>query len=65
MALEESTAKKFTFEVLMEGPGGDLVFAPIQASKGDLRELIAANKNPLLSRNAYKALQEEKKRRRQ
>ncbi len=63
MAAEESREKKTSVEVLMEGPGGDLVFAPIQASKNDLRELIAASKNPVLSHNAYKALMEKKARR--
>lgn len=43
--------RKFVIEVLMEAPGGDLVFQPIKASKSDLKQLIEATKNPVISEN--------------
>ena len=54
--------KKATIEVLMEGVGGDLVFQPIQASSNDLKQLIAATKNPVIKENIRKTAKEKRMR---
>ncbi len=46
--------KKITIDVLVEGPGGELIFKPVQASKSDLHELLEASKNPVIKRNVFK-----------
>ena len=47
--------RKITIDVLVEGPGGELIFKPVQASKHDLKEIINASKNPVIKHNAFKA----------
>jgi len=47
----ESKKGKFTIEILMERPGGELIFKPIRASRDDLRELIEATTNPVIKHN--------------
>lgn len=47
--------RKILLDVLMEGPGGDLVFREVQASKDDLRELIEASRNPVIKNNVFRA----------
>ena len=38
--IRESKAKKFTIEVLVEGPSGTLEFKKVEASRSDLKELM-------------------------
>ncbi len=52
--------RKHEIEVLMEGPGGDLIFQPVKASKEDLKALIAATKNPVIRENIRKRAEEQK-----
>lgn len=47
--------RKISLDVLMEGPGGDLVFREVKASKDDLRDLIEASRNPIIKNNVFKA----------
>ncbi len=56
----EGKGRKHTIDVLMEGPGGELVFTPIKASKDDLRELVQASKNPVLSHNLFREIKEKR-----
>ncbi len=46
--------RKITIDVLVEGLGGELVFKPVKASKGDLRELVEASKNPVVKHNVFR-----------
>ncbi len=46
-----------TIEVLMEGPGGELYFQPIEADPEHLEELIAATKNSMIKHNLEKQLE--------
>lgn len=48
--------KKVTIEVLMEGPGGELYFQPVEADPDHLEELIAATKNNMIKHNLEKQL---------
>ena len=51
--------KKVTIEVLMEGPGGDLVFKPVEFdTKAKLKQLAKQEKNPVLKHNFEKAVKE-------
>ncbi len=52
--------RKISIDVLMEGPGGELVFKEVKASKNDLKELIEASRNPVIKRNVFKAGSEKK-----
>ena len=52
--------KKISIDVLMEGPGGDLVFREVQASKDDLRGLIEASRNPVIKNNIFRAGEQKK-----
>ncbi len=52
--------RKISIDVLMEGPGGDLVFREVKASKDDLRDLIEASRNPVIKNNVFKAGEEKK-----
>ena len=47
--------RKFSIDVLMEGPGGELVFKEVKASRRDLKELIKASRNPVIKHNVFKA----------
>jgi len=47
--------RKVTIDVLMEGPGGELVFRPVRASRSDLKDLIEASQNPVIRYNVFKA----------
>jgi len=50
-----ASERKVTIDVLVEGPGGELVFRAVKASKTDLKELVEASKNPVISYNVFKA----------
>jgi hypothetical protein len=56
----EPKERKITLDVLVEGPGGELVFRPVQASKSDLKEVLEASKNPVLKHNVFRAGTEKK-----
>ena len=53
--------KTVTIEVLMEGPGGELYFQPVEADVDHLEELIAATKNSVIKHNLEKQLERLKK----
>jgi hypothetical protein len=53
--------KPVIIEVLMEGPGGELYFQPIEATPDHLEELIAATKNSMIKHNLQKQLEKMKK----
>ncbi|MBI4043897.1 MAG: hypothetical protein HY393_03785 [Candidatus Diapherotrites archaeon] len=50
-----------TIDVLMEGPGGELYFQPVQATPEHLEELIKATKNSVIKHNLEKELEALKK----
>ncbi len=52
--------RKVTLDVLVEGPGGELVFRPVKASPHNLKEVIEASKNPVLKHNVFKTGTEKK-----
>ncbi len=52
--------RKITIDVLMEGPGGELVFKEVKASRHDLKELVEASRNPVIKHNVFKAGSEKK-----
>ncbi len=58
---EKKKETPITIEVLMEGPGGELYFQPVQATPDHLEELIAATKNTLIKHNLEKQLEQIKK----
>lgn len=60
--MEEATPKKkIIIEVLMEGPGGELYFQPIEADPDHLEELIAATTNSMIKHNLEEQLKKLKK----
>lgn len=52
--------KKITIEVLMEGPGGELVFQPLEMTKEEIKEYAKKQTNPVLKHNVEKAAKEKK-----
>jgi hypothetical protein len=57
MSAEEiSPKKKPTIEVLMEGPGGELYFQPIEADISRLEQLIANTKDSMVRHNLEEQL---------
>lgn len=56
---EENGKKKdkpVVIEVLMEGPGGELYFQPVEATPEHLEELIKATQNSMIKHNLEKQL---------
>jgi hypothetical protein len=47
--------RKISLDVLIEGPGGDLVFREIRASRNDIAELVGASRNPVVKNNVFLA----------
>ena len=47
-------------DVLVEGHGGELIFQPVKVSKGDLKQLIEATKNPVIKENLKREAEEKK-----
>ena len=52
--------KKISIEVLMEGPGGDLIFKEISGTKQEILEMLKNEKNPMVRHNLEKQLKEKK-----
>ena len=52
--------KKISIDALIEAPGGDLVFKEVKASKRDLKELVAAKRNPVIKHNLFRPGSEKK-----
>jgi len=50
--------KGIEIEVLVEGPGGELFFKLIVATRANIRELINTTKNPVVKMNLEKAAKE-------
>ncbi len=46
--------RKISIDVLVEGPGGELVFREVKASKEDLHDLIEISKNPVIKHNVFR-----------
>lgn len=57
---EKEKSKTVTIDVLVEGNGGELVFAPVKASKDDFKELLEISKNPLIRENLKRELKRKK-----
>ncbi|MDP2667083.1 MAG: hypothetical protein Q8P05_06310 [Candidatus Diapherotrites archaeon] len=49
--------KPVTIEVLMEGPGGELYFQPVEATPDHLEDLIKATTNSMIKHNLAKQLE--------
>ncbi len=52
--------KKVSIEVLVEGPGGALVFRPLEMSKKEIQGFAKEQKNPVLRHNVERAAREKK-----
>ena len=52
--------RKITIDVLVEGPGGVLIFRPIKANKDSLKDLVKTSKNPVIKHNIFKTGTEKK-----
>ena len=52
--------KRVLIEVLVEGPGGDLVFRPLEMSKKEIQGFAKEQTNPVLKHNVERAARERK-----
>ena len=47
--------RKVSIDILIEGPGGELVFKEVKASRHDLKKVVEAGRNPVIKHNVFKA----------
>ena len=52
--------EEIEIEVLIEGPGGELVFKKVKVKKGNIKALLEATKNPVARHNIKKELEKKK-----
>jgi hypothetical protein len=50
--------KKVALELLMEGPGGNLVFRSVQITTGEVKKIAEKEKNPVIISNLAKTARE-------
>lgn len=46
--------KKLSLDMLVEGPGGELVFVPLKASKVSVKQMVSESKNPVIRHNVFR-----------
>ncbi len=59
--MQSKGGKRITIDVLMEGPGGELLFQPVKASKDELRKLVEASTNHVVRHNIEKSVKEKRR----
>jgi hypothetical protein len=54
MKKEKNDSKSIIIEVLIEGPGGELLFQPIEATPKNFEELLKTTRNSMIQHNLKK-----------
>tara|TARA_Y100000310_G_scaffold322548_1_gene381711 strand:+ start:487 stop:660 length:174 start_codon:yes stop_codon:yes gene_type:complete len=52
--------RKITLEILVEGPGGQLMFVPISKTKKEIKGILEQEKNPMIAHNIKKQLKDQR-----